>query len=161
MGLHHFRRKDGEAQLIEAAIRTAGIQPWLVLAGSDISGSYDELEPRFKKSSWPSIYTTKNSWVGALQAVGPLTGGAGGRRVVEGNLAQAADAYLFLGPRDTLTQYRARRSDMLGTAYAREIERRLTIVFGRVPPDFLPKDDKDEWPQYQARPAAPPPVPDR
>lgn len=160
MGLLHFRRKNDQPQLIEKEIQKAGVVPWLVLTGSNIIGSYEEVDRRFEQSPWPAVYPVKGTWIGALQAVGPLTGGVG-RPIVEGTLEQACDAYLFVGPRDSLTQFRVKRSDVLGTAYAKEMERRLTIIFGRVPPDFLPKDDRDEWPQYQPRSVAPPPIPAR
>jgi hypothetical protein len=161
MGLHHFRRKNGQPQLIEAEVRKAGINPWLVLVGSDIKTSYEDVEPRFRLAKWPSIYETRDSWVGELQATGPLTGGTQGRPSVTGTLEDACDAFLFLGPRETLTQFRAKRRDVQGTAQAREMERRLTIIFGRVPSDFLPKDDREEWPLYLPNPVAPPPIPDR
>ncbi len=68
---------------------------------------------------------------------------------MSGTLAEAADAFLFLEPRDQLTQFVPKRSELEGTAYAQEVERRLTIVLGpgKVP-DFMPKNDDGQAPQY-------------
>ena len=72
--------------------------------------------------------------------------------VVSGNLF--GQTTKPLNPEDSfLNHLKKNRIVMLGEA--------LTIIFGRVPSDFLPKDDREEWPLYLPNPVAPPPIPDR
>lgn len=49
-------------------------------------------------------------------------------------LKEEADAILYLGPRDSLTSINMTRTELAGTAYENELERRLTIE--GFPPDF-------------------------
>jgi len=64
-----------------------------------------------------------------------------------GTWADAADAYLFLGPRDSLTAG-GEAFDLNGTAYGVELRRRWTIL-GRAQPSELPKSDGAVRPLYQ------------
>ena len=74
-------------------------------------------------------------------------------------LEQTADAYLYLGPRDRLTVVRNLRSTLEGTAYGKELQRRLTILFDKAP-DFLPSPDAGaEQPAFPRNPTPPPPLP--
>jgi hypothetical protein len=76
-----------------------------------------------------------------------------------GTWEQAADAYLYLGPRDRITVVKNRRSDLDGTAYGNELQRRMTIMFGKAP-DFLPKSNSgSEQPAFSPVSAPPPPLP--
>jgi hypothetical protein len=69
------------------------------------------------------------------------------------------DGYLYLGPRDTLTGLKNRRSDLEGTPYGRELEHRLTILFDKGP-DFLPNADAaPEQPAFSRKPTPAPPLP--
>jgi hypothetical protein len=72
-----------------------------------------------------------------------------------GTWEQAADAYLYLGPRDRITVVKNRRSDLDGTAYGNELQRRMTIMFGKAP-DFLPKSNSgSEQPAFSPVSAPP------
>lgn len=71
----------------------------------------------------------QGNWVGALPANPILTGG-----VVAPNaekMEDVADAVLYVGSRDALTRVNVPPSDLVDTAYGREIERRLQIQTGR------------------------------
>ena len=93
----------------------------------------------------------KGTWVGDLRAPG--------RGGTAGTWDQSADSYLYLGPRDRITVVKNPRSDLDGTAYGRELERRLTIIFDRAP-DFLPRSNSEtEQPAFSRTPPPPPPLP--
>ena len=74
-----------------------------------------------------------------------------------GTWDQIADAYLFLGPRDKLTQG-GEAFDLNGTAYGNELRRRWKILFPK-PPNELPKSDDKERPMFERMPAPPPALP--
>jgi hypothetical protein len=65
-------------------------------------------------------------------------------------LKDAADALLYLGPRDSLTEVSMSRAELEGTPYGKEIQRRLTVE--GFPSDFM--YEKNEAPQFD-----PPPPP--
>jgi hypothetical protein len=73
-------------------------------------------------------------------------------------LKDAADALLYLGPRDSLTEISMSRAELDGTPYGKEIQRRLTI-------EGFPNnlgDEKGEAPQFprpqaESGPPSPPP----
>jgi len=46
-------------------------------------------------------------------------------------LGEAADALLYVAPRDALTQVFMTRSDLDGTAYGKELNRRMMIQLGQ------------------------------
>jgi hypothetical protein len=73
-------------------------------------------------------------------------------------LKDAADALLYLGPRDSLIQVSMSRAELEGTPYGKEIQRRLTVE--GFPSNFT--NEKNEAPQF-SRPqeggAGPPPLP--
>ena len=145
MGTGHFRRSGGRASSIEGSLLMAGAKAYVVIPGSNIVGGFDDLDPRFEQYPAPWFAELKGNWLGNL----PLTGS-------RGSWGEMADAYLYLGPRDRLTRLRARRAELEGTAYGREIERRLALIFGKAP-DFIPKSE--EAPLYERDPAPPPPLP--
>jgi hypothetical protein len=68
-------------------------------------------------------------------------------------LKNAADALLYLGPRDSLVRMYAAREEVSGTPYGKELLRRMAL-FGFYP--FIPESvsDKKESPQF-ARPEPP------
>ena len=69
--------------------------------------------------------------MGQLAAMAVLSGGTMPSPPGENlRLQDAADALLYLGPRDSLTQIHATRTEVQGTAYGKEIDRRLRIMFG-------------------------------
>jgi hypothetical protein len=63
-------------------------------------------------------------------------------------LKDVADALLYPGPRDSLTQVFMPRAELDGTPYGKEIERRLTME--GFPANFLANQspEKDEGPQF-------------
>jgi hypothetical protein len=74
-----------------------------------------------------------------------------------GTWEQIADAYLYLGPRDKLTQG-GDAFDLEGTSYGSELRRRWRIIFPK-PPEVLPKSDGKERPLFQRIAPAPPALP--
>ena len=85
--------------------------------------------------------------VGELPANPLLTGGEVAPNPQK--MEDVADAMLYVGSRDTLTQVFVPRSDLVNTAYGKEIERRLQIQTGRTM-DFT--GALSEGPQYQKPP---------
>jgi len=151
MGGGHFRRSEGHPGMIENELLMAMVKPYVILAGSNVIGDYDNLESRFDALTPPALMEMKGSWIGGLPAPA--------RHGTAGTWDQTADAYLYLGPRDRLTVVKNRRSDLDGTAYGRELERRLTIIFDKAP-DFLPAPDSAaEEPAFSRTPLPPPPLP--
>lgn len=151
MGEGHFRRSEGHPGAIERELLTAFVRPYVILPGSNMVRGYDDLDSRFDALPAPSLIEMQGTWVGKLPA--PGRGGSAG------TLAETADAYLYLGPRDRLTVVRNRRSDLDGTSYGRELQRRLTILFDRAP-DFLPAPGAGtDQPAFSRTPAPPPPLP--
>jgi hypothetical protein len=148
MGTGHFRRPGGRPGSIEGSLLMAGANAYVVIPGSNIVGGFDDLDPRFEQWAAPWFAELKGTWIGNL----PLTGPRGS----QGTWAETADAYLYLGPRDKLTRLRPRRAELQGTDYGKEIERRLTLIFGKAP-DFVP--NSDEAPLYERNPTPPPPLP--
>ncbi|HTB16077.1 MAG TPA: hypothetical protein VK752_31120 [Bryobacteraceae bacterium] len=158
MGGGHFQRRGGQPGRIENELLTSLVKPYVILAGSNMVGGYLDLEPRFDSVAWPSLIELKGSWVGSLS-----TPGRGGTVEL---WDQRGDAYLYLGPRDQLTVVKNRREDLEGTAYGKEVQRRLEIIFDKAP-DFLPAPgSKREQPAFTrtstpgpALPALPKPKP--
>src|SRR5205814_641412 len=58
-----------------------------------------------------------------------LTGGSVAPNSLK--MADVADAMLYVGPRDSLTAVNVPRSELVGTAYGKEVERRLMIQTGQ------------------------------
>lgn len=142
MGAGHFLRRNGPG-LVEQAVRAAGIQPYLVVLGTNAVGGYGDLDRRFDAWPLPFIVTLSGNWVGELPANPVLTGG-----VVAPNsqrMEDVADAMLYVGSRDSLTQVFLPRSELVNTAYGNEVERRLQIQTGRT----MNFTEASEGPQYQ------------
>jgi hypothetical protein len=157
---------------IEPQLRSAGAKTYLIVAGTNTIGSYDDIDHRL--DSWPApvIVPLADNWVGELPGMPVLTGGtpmvmgkSGSGRVAAPappsfKLKDAADALLYLGPRESLTALNMPRAQLDGTPYAKEIQHRLTI---EEVPLSLGESESDESPQF-SRPklpisAAPPPPP--
>ncbi len=145
MGAGHFVRRNGPGP-IEQTVRAGGVQPYLIVFGTNAVGGYDDLDHRFDAWSLPAIVALSDNWVGELPANPVLTGGnvAPNSQKME----DVADAMLYVGSRDTLTQVFVPRSDLVDTTYGKEIERRLQIQTGRTM-DFA---EASEGPQYQKPP---------
>jgi hypothetical protein len=151
MGYGHFRRSGGRPGLIENQLLTALVKPYVITPGSNMVGGYDDLDPRFDEVPAPSLIEMKGSWIGSLQSPG--------RGGMTTSWDQTADAYLYLGPRDKITVVKNSRAELDGTAYGKELERRLTIIFDKAP-DFLPKPDAaSEQPAFTRTSAPGPPLP--
>lgn len=151
MGDGHFRRSAGRPGAIENELLMAFVKPYVILSGSDIVRGYDDIDHRFDDISAPALLDMKASWIGSLPA--PGRGGS------TSTWDRTADAYLYLGPRDRITVVKNRRSELDGTTYGKELQRRLAIVFDK-PPDFLPQSDRDiDQPAFSRTPSPPPPLP--
>ncbi len=151
MGEGHFRRSGGRPGAIENELLMAFVKPYVILSGSNIVRGYEDTDSRFDSIAPPALIEMKDNWIGSLPA--PGRGGSAS------TWDQTGDAYLYLGPRDRLTVVKNRRSELDGTVYGRELQRRLTIIFGTAP-DFLPKpDQKTEQSAFSRTPAPPPPLP--
>jgi len=142
MGAGHFVRRNGPG-LVEQTIRAAGVQPYLVVFGTNAVDGYDDLDHRFDAWSLPAIVPLSGNWVGGLSANPVLTGGEVAPNAQK--MEDVADAMLYVGSRDTLTQVFVPRSELVNTAYGNEVERRFQIQTGHTT-DF---SDASETPQYQ------------
>ena len=141
-GSAHFLRKQGNGY-IEPELRRTGAKTFLILAGTNAVKGYDDLDHRFDSWPMPSIVSLNGNWVGELAAIPVITGGT-----VEiqapARLKDAADALLYLGPRDSLIAVEAPREEVDGTPYGKELLRRMTTL-GLVLP-FVPEGK--ESPQF-------------
>jgi hypothetical protein len=160
MGWGHFLRGQGRTY-IEPQLQAAGAKTYFIVFGTNATGGYDDLDHRFDSWPTPAIVSLVGNWVGELPAMPVITGGGAGGLIVFGvgpgsgagatasappplNLKDAADALLYLGPRDSLTQVSMSRAELEGTPYGKEIQRRLTI-------EGFPNDlgnEKAERPQF-------------
>jgi hypothetical protein len=183
MGSGHFLRggfphpSSQEPFSIERQLRLAGAKTYVIVFGTNAAGGYDDLDHRF--DSWPApvIVSLADNWVGDLPAVPVVTGGTVDVsritiRSLSGSnppaplppvkLKDAADALLYLGPRDSLTTVGMPRAELVGTPYGKEIERRLTIE--GFPNSFISRLETGtaEGPQFsrpQSGAGGPPPLP--
>ncbi|HTT18659.1 MAG TPA: hypothetical protein VMG82_06935 [Candidatus Sulfotelmatobacter sp.] len=146
-GSAHFLREQGNGN-IEPELRRAGAKTFLILAGTNAVGSYDDLDKRFDSWPAPSIALLNGNWVGELRAIPVISGGTEGLDSAL-KLKDAADALLYLGPRDSLVSVEAVREEVDGTPYGKELLRRMTILGFHLP--YIP--DVKESPQFD-RPEA-------
>ena len=161
MGAGHFQRRYGKPGVIEQQMLTAFVKPYIVIAGSDVIGTYDDVDARFVEHPWPWLMEIKGGWLSSLtRRADTLVIGfpaIGNNPAPAGTWDQVADAYLFLGPRDKLTQG-GEAFDLNGTAYGNELRRRWKILSPK-PPNELPKSDGKERPMFERMPAPPPALP--
>jgi hypothetical protein len=159
MGSGHFQRREGKPGVIEQQMIQAFAKPYVILPGSDIVGTYDDLDARFEQQPAPWLMEMKGSWLAGLPRwqESPVIGypAMSALKTKMGTWEQTADAYLYLGPRDKLTQG-GTAFDLEGTPYGKELRRRWKIIFPK-PPDALPKSDGKERPLFQ-RTATPAPA---
>ena len=176
MGSGHFLRGIGPTY-VEPHLRKAGAKTYLIVFGTNVVGGYDDFDHRF--DSWPApvIVPLAKNWVGELPALPVVSGGEGGphgiifRRRSKSPVPQtppapvklkaAADALLYLGPRDSLISVSMTRAELDGTPYGKEVQRRLKIE--GFPDSFGAGAEKAEGPQFP-RPQTsggtpPPPLP--
>ena len=135
-GANHFMRGRGRRNrhdswdnpgYIEPELRRAGAKTFVILAGTNAVKGYDDLDHRFDSWPTPSIVPVNGNWVGELLALPVISGGmeGGDSRL---KLKDAADALLYLGPRDSLISVEAVRDEVDGTAYGKELLRRMTLL---------------------------------
>jgi hypothetical protein len=175
MGSTHFLRnfKIGPIEAtIEPELRRAGANTYVILAGTNTIGGYDDLEHRF--DSWPPIMIAPaTGWLGELPANPLMDGGVDTLRInmtdASGHpiqkpprelpkLKDGADAFLYLGPRDSLTSVSLTRAQLQDTPYLKELERRSKIMM--FPMDPLPeKEDAPQFPRPEPEDATPLPPP--
>ena len=117
---------------IEPELRRAGAKTFLILAGTNAVKGYDDLDHRFDSWPAPSIALLNGNWVGELSAMPVITGGTGEIQPPL-KLKDAADALLYLGPRDSLISVEAAREEVDGTPYGKELLRRMTILGFHLP----------------------------
>jgi hypothetical protein len=144
MGWGHFLRGFPPGQntpSIEQQLRSAGASTYLIVLRTNATGGYDDLDHRFDAWPVPAIVSSADGWVGELPALAVLSGGTFPPMFFGPNsgpgataapptllkLKDAADALLYLGPRDSLTEVRMPRIELDGTPYGKELQRRLTI----------------------------------
>ena len=141
-GSAHFLRQQGNGY-IEPELRRTGAKTFLILAGTNAVKGYDDLDHRFDSWPAPSIALLSGNWVGELPAIPVISGGTEG---IDSHLKlkDAADALLYLGPRDSLIAVEAIREEVDGTAYGKELLRRMTILGFHLP--YIP--ERKESPQF-------------
>jgi hypothetical protein len=156
MGFPHFLRSTTGPGFIEKELRAAGATTFVIVSGTNAVGRYDDLDKRFDSWTFPSIVLLGGNWIGRLPALPVITGGTTPSTPGETKLEDVADAVLYLGARDSLTQLHTTRADLQGSAYGKEIDRRLEIMFGtRV--DVV--SEERESPQFSRNSGPPPPLP--
>ncbi len=144
-GSAHFLREQGDGY-IEPELRRAGAKTFVILAGTNAVTGYDDLDHRFDSWPTPSIALLNGNWVGELAAIPVISGGTEEMQPPL-KLKDAADALLYLGPRDSLILVSAPRDEVDGTPYGKELLRRMTLL-GFEP--FIPEmhSDKKESAQF-------------
>ena len=144
-GSAHFLRQQGDGY-IEPELTRAGAKTFVILAGTNAVKDYDDIDHRFDSWPAPSIALLNGNWVGELLAI-PVTSGGTQGTDSHLKLKDAADALLYLGPRDSLIAVKAPREEVHGTSYGKELLRRMAI-FGFRP--FIPEmlSHKIENPQF-------------
>ena len=124
-------------------------------------GTYDDVDARFEQQPGPWLLEMKGSWLADLPRwqESPVIGypAMAALKMKLGTWAQGGDAYLYLGPRDKLTQG-GEAFDLAGTAYGNELRRRWKILFPK-PPEALPKSDGTVRPLFQRMATAAPALP--
>ena len=151
-GANHFMRGQAHPNrhdrwnnpgYIELELRRAGAKTFLIVAGTNAVKGYDDLDHRLNSWPAPSIALLNGNWVGELSTMPVITGGT-----VEiqspVKLKDAADGLMYLGPRDSLISVEAAREEVDGTAYGKELLRRMTILGFHLP--YVP--DAKESPQF-------------
>jgi hypothetical protein len=156
-GWPHFARPPAGPGYIEKDLRAAGATTFVIVFGTNAVGGYDDLDKRFDTWKLPALMLLKGTWVGDLPAMPVLSGGTASADPNPLKLRDAADALLYLGPRDTLTAVNMPRTDLEGTPYGREIARRLEILFGQSPSILSAATETPQFPPGSGGP--PPPLP--
>jgi hypothetical protein len=119
-----------------------------------------KLEARMAAWSKPSLVLMKDTWLGALDTtvfIPPMIGPDGRPRNPFSGLTfgDMVDAYLYLGPRDSLTRSNASPETLRDQAYMDELNRRSQIILGQA---FDPQRLSSSGKQFYD-PNAHPPMP--
>lgn len=130
MGAFHFLRNldlmpGGKPFDIEKQLRAAGARPYLVVTGTNTTAKPDQLDARFDGWKVPAIVPVADNWVGDLPAVPVVTAGHG--PVTKLRLKDATDALLYFGPPSALTTVQMSPTELNGTPYGAELERRQRL----------------------------------
>jgi len=137
MGGAHFQREVRGVPglpLIEQQLRAAGANTYLIIFDTKI---YDDPEKRFAFWPLPAIVDLRDNWVGRIPVYGEGFPGQSPK------LADTADALLCVAnARENLTVLAVPRAELEGTAYAKELDRRMMILRGQ----HLMLPDKAEEP---------------
>ncbi len=131
MGAFHFMRHfdlmPNRKQFdIEKELRADGATPYLIVVGTNTTGGPDGPDHRFDSWSTPVIVRLDGNWVGDLPAIPVVTEGHG-PPLQTPKLKDAADALLYLGPRDSLVVVQMTPAELQGTPYGKELERRQKL----------------------------------
>lgn len=120
-GTAHVRRRPGQHVGIEALERRSPGSTWVVLPHLGLADSSPAAHRRFERlfATWrrPSLAPVKRTTLGAL----PWR---------EGKLEDELDAYLYLGPVETLTMSHPSPAIYRDETYFRELDRRYRILNG-------------------------------
>ena len=100
--------------------------PYLVVVGTNTTGGTTDVDHRFDSWPAPTIVSLAKNWVGELPAI-PVVMGGRGPSLPGLKLSDAADAMLYLGPANSLVTVPMPQSELEGTPYGREIQRRLNL----------------------------------
>jgi hypothetical protein len=151
MGMAHLLRTPKGPASLERRLRAAGASTYLIVTGTNSVGQTSEennlVDERFNSFSSQVVLPLRGTWAGRLPAF-PVTSGGPPLSPDSTTLAHGGDALLYLEPRDSLTAINMTESDLLGTAYGKEVSRRLTLLFGS---GAEPLDTKRETPQFARR----------
>jgi hypothetical protein len=128
MGRGHFLRETGPGN-IEQELRAAGASTYVIAFGTNVTGGYADLDKRFDAWPLPAIIELRSNWVADLPARPVLSGGTDPATPLK--LGDAADALLYVAPRDALTVLHMSRAELEGTAYGKELDRRMMIMVGQ------------------------------
>jgi hypothetical protein len=156
-GWPHFTRPPAGPGYIEKELRAAGATTFVIVFGTNAVGGYNDLDKRFDAWKLPALMLLKGTWVGDMPAMPVLSGGTTPAGPNPIKLQDAADALLYLGPRDTLIAVNMPRANLEGTPYGREIARRLEILFGQSPNILSVATETPQFPPGSG--GAPPPLP--
>jgi hypothetical protein len=145
MGATHFLRNSPHPSAgIESKLRKAGAKTYLIVFGTNTPGECCELDHRFDSWLTPSVVGARG-WVGELPAQSLIEGGY---PYSKPKLKDGADALLYLGARDSLISVSMTRTQLEGTAYGKEIERRLKIEMILQEDEVALFAEKEEEPQF-------------
>lgn len=124
--LRHFDMMPTRKQFdIEQQLRAAGANTYLIVFGTNTVGKSGEINHRMDSWPAPAIVPLADNWAGELPAIPVVTEGHGPALPLK--LKDTADALLYLGPAASLQTVQMPKSELFGTTYGNEIERRIKL----------------------------------